>query len=324
MNLKLQVIKRLNLSRILWSSLDNGLYCFNFHRIGNWKEASFDPCVYSCDAENFRKHLLFLQANFRIISLEELSEIIKNKQVVTEKLALITFDDGYSDNYHVAYPILKSLNLTATFFITTSLIGANTVPWWDEIAWHVKHCAGQSIQLNDWVKPIVINRKVSREDIRKVLQKIKNKPEKISEQLFELKTIASTKINNNLQKNLFMSWDQVNEMARNNMSFGAHSHTHRVFSSLSMSEVEFEVAESKRLIERNLCKPVKSLSYPIGHANTYHHSMFDIIEKKGYEFAFSFRGVVNHQPSKNRFELGRFSIDQPFSDRILKEMILSA
>ena len=324
MNIKRQLIKRLNLSKLFWPHLSNGLYCFNFHRIGKWQETDFDPCVFSCDEENFRRYMIFLKKHFRIVSLEELTAIIESNKPVTEKLALITFDDGYADNYHLAYPILKSLQLSATFFITTSLVDSDITPWWDEIAWHVKHCAGKSICLNDWSQAIKIDKLVSKQNIRSVLQRVKSTPAAIDSQLQQLKEISKSPIPDENKKNMFISWQQLIEMSENNMSIGTHSHTHKVFTCLTEDELNFELEESKRLIELNLAKSIDSLSYPVGSSSTYSHTMFDAISSKGYKLAFSFRGVINGKPSDNRFELGRFSIDQPFNERVFKEMILSA
>jgi peptidoglycan/xylan/chitin deacetylase (PgdA/CDA1 family) len=324
MNLKKQLIKRLNLSKILWPSLANGLYCFNFHRIGNWEHTLFDPCVFSCDEDNFKSYLIFLKNNFRIITQEELNQIIDNNTPITEKLALITFDDGYADNYHVAYPLLKSLNLPATFFITTNLVGSTHIPWWDEIAWHVNHCEGKTIQLSNWQQAIEIDVPANKDNIRKILQQIKVTPNKIESQLQELREISKEPIPDNSKESIFVTWQQLLEMSENNMTIGAHSHTHKIFSCLTESELSFELKESKRLIETNLAISVKSLSYPIGSVTTYSRSMFDTISDNGYKLAFSFSGVINNKPHENRFELGRFSIDQPFNERELMEMILGA
>jgi len=324
MNIKNQLIKRLNLSKLLWPTLANGLYCFNFHRIGHWQDTSFDPCVFSCDEENFRQYLIFLNSNFRIITLEELTNIIEKNSPITEKLALITFDDGYADNYHIAYPILKSLNLSATFFITTSLVDSKIIAWWDEIAWHVRQCAGKTIKLNNWRKGIDIEMPASQINIRQVLQQVKAMSSTIELQVQEFRDLSKTSVPDELRDNVFISWPQLVEMSENKMSIGAHSHSHKVFSCLTESELNFELEESKRLLELHLQKSVDSLSYPVGGSNTYNHDMFATISAKGYKLGFSFRGITNHNPRVNRFELGRLSIDQPFDGRKLMEMILSA
>jgi peptidoglycan/xylan/chitin deacetylase (PgdA/CDA1 family) len=324
MNVKHQLIKRLNLSKILWPFLDNGLYCFNFHRIGSWQETSFDPCVFSCDAENFEKYLFFIKNNFRVVSLDEINNIIEKKLPIKEKLALITFDDGYSDNYHNAFPLLKSLGLPATFFVTTSLIDSNLVPWWDEIAWHVRQLANKTIKLTPWHNALTIDKEPSRQNIRNILQKIKVNPALIQSQLDELRVLTSVSIPNNEMKNIFMTWQQLEEMVKNNMTIGAHSHTHKVFTCLSEDELNFELKESKRLIDLNLSQNIMCLSYPVGNSTTYNKSMYGTIASQGYKLAFSFSSIININLNENRFEIGRFPIDRPFNERIFKEMILSA
>jgi len=323
MNIKNQLIKRLNLSKLLWPTLANGLYCFNFHRIGKWQDTAFDPCVFSCDDENFKQYLIFLKKNFRIITLDELTKMIENDSPITEKLALLTFDDGYADNYYIAYPILKSLSLSATFFITTSLVDSKIIPWWDEIAWHAKHCSGKTIRLNDWRQAVFIEMPASRANIKKVLQQVKASPTTIESQLKEISDLSKSPIPDSFKNNSFISWHQLIEMSKNRMCIGAHSHTHKIFSCLTEPELNFELEESKKLLEWHLQTSVNSLSYPVGGANTYNRNMFDTISAKGYKLGFSFRAIINKNPQQNRFELGRFSIDQPFNKRQLMEMILS-
>jgi peptidoglycan/xylan/chitin deacetylase (PgdA/CDA1 family) len=324
MKIKHQLIKRLNLSKVLWPFLNNGLYCFNFHRIGKWQDSSYDPCVYSCDAENFEKYLFFIKNNFRVISLDEVNHIIENKTPIKEALALITFDDGYSDNYHIAFPRLRSLKLPATFFITTNLINSDLIPWWDEIAWYVRQLANKTIKLTPWHHAITIDNKPSRQNIRNVLQQIKSTPSLIESQLAELRALTPEKLPNHEIKNVFMTWKQLEEMAKNNMAIGAHSHTHKVFSCLSEAELNFELKESKRLIELNLSTNIFCLSYPVGNSTTYNKSMYDAISSSGYKLAFSFNAIINKNLSDNSFEIGRFPIDRPFNERVFKEMILSA
>ena len=97
------------LKQLLWKVLPNGVYCFNYHRIGNPEQTAFDPNVFSCTAEIFEQHLHFFQKHFEIISTDDLLDLYPNNSV-SKKYAVITFDDGYQDNYQFAYPLLKQLN----------------------------------------------------------------------------------------------------------------------------------------------------------------------------------------------------------------------
>src|SRR3989344_7467110 len=55
---------------------------------------------YNANPQNFEKHMQFLkQHGYKVISLEQLVNIIKEKKPLPRKSVVITFDDGYQDNY---------------------------------------------------------------------------------------------------------------------------------------------------------------------------------------------------------------------------------
>ena len=70
--------------------------------------------------ERFREHMTALKANgFTPISFQEYYDYRVNGAFLPAKPIIISFDDGYITNYEYAYPILKELNMKATFFAVT-------------------------------------------------------------------------------------------------------------------------------------------------------------------------------------------------------------
>jgi len=91
-----------------------GLRILMYHRIANDKTKL---CV---TPEMFEKHLQYLKQNYNVINFWEL---YKNPNEINDNSVIITFDDGYLDNYTNALPLLKKYNLPATVFLVTDLIG---------------------------------------------------------------------------------------------------------------------------------------------------------------------------------------------------------
>lgn len=70
--------------------------------------------------EKLKEQLEFLKSEgYKSLSLQEFSDYILNNAPVPEKSVLITFDDGYMDNYDNAFPVLKELNMKAVIFCIT-------------------------------------------------------------------------------------------------------------------------------------------------------------------------------------------------------------
>jgi peptidoglycan/xylan/chitin deacetylase (PgdA/CDA1 family) len=71
---------------------------------------------------NFKKHMEYLSKDFNVVSMDELISMCKMNVSPDRDTAVITFDDGFKDNYTDAYPILKTNGLSATIFVSIKFI----------------------------------------------------------------------------------------------------------------------------------------------------------------------------------------------------------
>lgn len=81
---------------------------------------------------DFEQHMKWLQEyGYTSITPEELYNFIVNGSELPEKPVLITFDDGYKDNYTNAYPIMKKYGFKGTIFVVTGFLGVydNYLTW---------------------------------------------------------------------------------------------------------------------------------------------------------------------------------------------------
>src|SRR5262245_24201341 len=84
----------------------------------------------SIDLEMFERYCRFFRQHFRVISLPQLVAKLERRERLQREL-VITFDDGYLDNFENAAPILERYSLPATFFVVSEWMGSTIVPWWD-------------------------------------------------------------------------------------------------------------------------------------------------------------------------------------------------
>ena len=76
--------------------------------------------------ENFAKQMEYIKKNgYEVITLDELVGSIRNKEHLKRNKVVITFDDGYQDNFINAYPVLKKYQFPATIFLITDFIDKN-------------------------------------------------------------------------------------------------------------------------------------------------------------------------------------------------------
>jgi len=115
----------------------------------------------SVSPEQFEEHLRYLkQAGYETISLHDLALALQIGQPLPERPIIITFDDGYRDNYENAFPLLQAYGFTATFFLITDLIDGGNEAYltWDQVI--AMHQAGMAIEAHGRTHPDLRGRDV--------------------------------------------------------------------------------------------------------------------------------------------------------------------
>ncbi len=300
-------LNRLLLRVHRWS----GLLVLNYHRIGDWDKSLLDRHLFSASAENFEKQIRYLTSNFDLIGLDDLEDVLNKK---SGRHVMISFDDGYRDNYEHAFPVLKNQNAPATFFLTTGYLDNMPVPWWDEIAWMVRSATSFKLPQGGWLEqPLEWNEQSEESIIHQILKCYKQLPPHQTEPFlnFLAEETNSGRYSQPQEEPLWMTWDMVREMRFAGMSFGGHTVNHPVLSTLSKADQNFEIAECKRRLEEELNEPVETFSYPVGGVSAFNQITQECLKENGFRWAFSYYGGYHRFASAtfNPFDLPRIPIE---------------
>jgi len=123
------IVLSLGVFYLFWLSPKYTVPILTYHAIG-YGEGSF-----FVTPENFSKQMEYIKKNgYEVITLDELVKGIQSNKHFKKNKVVITFDDGYQDNFKYAYPILTEFHYPATIFLITDYMGKEKgFLGWDEI-----------------------------------------------------------------------------------------------------------------------------------------------------------------------------------------------
>src|SRR5262245_18479440 len=107
----------------------------------------YDFGLLSATPEDFAWQMRYIADHCHPVSGEDLHEYLRGKRELPKRPVMVTFDDGFHDNYRNAFPILKSAGVPALFFLTTGHIGTNKVFWFQRAYFLAYRCAIGAIKL---------------------------------------------------------------------------------------------------------------------------------------------------------------------------------
>ncbi len=294
------------------------LVVLTYHRIAERDTDLFYDPVISAAPQSFRMQIEWLRKHMRILTLLELDNRIQTAAPWTEQAAFITFDDGYHDNFTTAVSILNELNVPATFFIPTEFLQSPKLPWWDHVAYIIKKTRMRRLLLNcdpsHTRLPLDVElENTSRPDammtiIRAILAG------RVTDLPWFLEHLAAraeiTVESEYLGKSLFMSWEQMRQLAdtEGRLTIGSHSHSHLDLGKLDERSLERELVLSKQILQERLGREVSALAYPFGWYGTYNQTTRSSAIKAGYRLAFISQSGVNHPRKLDPFEICRLGV----------------
>jgi peptidoglycan/xylan/chitin deacetylase (PgdA/CDA1 family) len=273
--------------RGLWA---RSLTVVNYHRIDDPYRKDFDsfkPNV-SATPHDFDRQMDYLAKWFNVVSLKEIVAWLDGRQNLPPYAVLITFDDGYLDNYTAAFPILRKYNFPALIFLTTAHIGTDAPFYWDLAAYCFSHTQSDHLAFPDgrvahWSDRAQLDR-VSTAWI----EAMKTAPEAEKQiQVQRLPDLLRVSFPAGYFQKLMMNWDQVREMQNGGIEFGAHTIHHPILTRVSMEQAWEEVVGSKSRIEAELGETVLGFAYPNGGASDVDDRIEKLVAESGIRAAFT-------------------------------------
>ena len=218
-------------------------------------------------------------------------ELLQSERWHPDKLnILLTFDDGYANNYALAFPLLQKFDIPALFFVSTWNISSGEVFWFDRVV-----CAIQENRLTDLdLQPQGLRR------YRLPLMDDSRRWDSIQTILEDLKSIGNASHptvqaaldrldpggGSSCGENCYQPLDEANilEMHRSGLCFfGSHSHRHDILTLLGAEDLQHNLAVSRQVLENLLGVPIEHISYPNGNVDA---RVSDACKETGYRFGY--------------------------------------
>lgn len=308
-------------SLLSWMTRWTGVLTLNYHRIGESTGSPFAGHLWSATTRDFEAQIEWLKSRFTVISPDMLAAAIASRK---GQYVLITFDDGYRDNYTNAFPILKRHKLPATFFVTTGFIDNSQLTWWDEIAWMVMTSHQKAIELPGWLPSNVVFDKPNRERAIRTLSKAYYAMPAAKNSSF-LSAIGNATGTGRyclpVDNEMWMTWDMIREMRAAGMFIGGHTVNHPVLGNIPHEEQRKEIETCGRRLEEELGEPMRLFSYPYGLAGDFGPETKECLRAAGVRFAFSYYGGYNRFSEWDDYDIRRTGVERFMTVDVFKSIV---
>jgi len=310
-----------------WLPKRDSLLILNYHRLGDPYSTPYDPGLFSATAEQFEAQVAFVARHLIPVTLKETLGLIEGGGDSHHGCrALITFDDGYLDNFEIAFPILKRFGMQGVFFLPTAFIGTRGIPWWDTIAFLVRSARNRRFTLH-YPEDLALD--LDAAPLSAVLRRtlaLYKRPEMTDSERFitELESACGGRRPNSGGERCFMDWDEVQQMIAGGMAIGGHTHTHRLLGRLPAGEQLQELTECRQALRAKAGITVETMAYPVGSHTSFTSQTKSLAAQAGYRAAFSYYGGINRPDRFDPFDVRRVAVDWSSLERFTMQTTFAA
>jgi len=257
------------------------------------------PEIKGMDKMQFRHQIEFMKNNFKVVTMEQVIDAVEGKSELPGDALLLTFDDGYIDNYTFALPVLEEYGVQGSFFIpgktfaTHQLLDVNKI--------HYMLAAANVFELVDDVKKQMNYYRGNEYDFAPtedlfaeyaVASRFDNKETVFVKQM--LQTVLPEALRNTISSNLFekyvrvteeqlayelyMTEEQVRTMRRHGMFVGLHGYDHYWLGNLEPEQMKQDISRALDTLDEFIDRKKWVMNYPYG---SYNQHVLDYIGENG-------------------------------------------
>ena len=282
-------------------------YIYTFHMVCPERDYLAPIDEIRVSPEYFETFLREQQKRLEFISIDKVPERMAHQRQ-GKPFGVITFDDGYEDNYTYAYPILKRLGIPFTIYVSVNLVNDHTPIWNYPLI--IERIIKQNGELNiDGVHYYCWTQEQKIETFKQLKGLLFSLP--YDHQQEEFKRIIGAYLKKDVFIQNTMTWEQIEELANDpHCTIGSHTMSHCRLTIADDKSLQYELGESKRLLEQHIAKPVEHLSYPYGWKYDVSAEAIAFAQQAGYKTALrSFGGPVRMQ-DKDLFNIKRIQVNE--------------
>ncbi|MCR8486993.1 MAG: polysaccharide deacetylase family protein [Crenarchaeota archaeon] len=306
LNRVLLILDRVKLLDLAIKLKSPNLVVITYHNVGphDFHVQTFEEPITPALIE---KQVLFLLKSGYIVSSlgDALTTLAESPR---QKVAAITFDDGYKGVYEYAYPILRKRRIKATLYLTAGFVRHRIAPWWEQL-----HCitsrAEKEGKLHELTRLISQIKGGSWRLHEMQASRLKPWIESVVRAMdaHELKDLVNTLSKNlgigvpeDLYSTIMLDLNEIKEMVEYGFEVGGHGLWHVNLSILNNDRLTEEVKESLDFV-KTLYKGIYTFAYPFG---IYNDSVIEAIESSEFKAAVTLDPHLNYL-STNTYTLGR-------------------
>jgi peptidoglycan/xylan/chitin deacetylase (PgdA/CDA1 family) len=258
--------------------------------------------------ENFARHLAWLAGNTRPLLPSEFAARLDRSAMTQFTLdggkprVLLTFDDGYADNFHHALPLLVEHGRSAVVFALTGMVGTDQPFWWDaleQIVFDGWPAAGGWSLPDGALVPAYPDRALTYRILHSVLKPLADDARRAVLASLAAQAAVTPRANGDSRS---MRWQELRAWRAAGLQVGGHTRTHAQLSALGANELRDEVAGSKQYLEQQLGAPVEMFAYPYGSTGDFDARAVQTARDAGFHCAFA------NRPGHTRWARDRFAL----------------
>jgi len=230
----------------------------------------------------------YLKQNYNVLPVSTALEWADKGIQSKKPIALVTFDDGYKNNFLWAYPVMKDLGLPFTIFVVTDHIDSQKLFWFDEIIMLIQAERRSYFDLRSWGLGVfafpVSDQEMRWSSIQDLLEKLKTVDSGMRREIIAEVSGHDT-INKEISKEfLVLGSHDLRELVSSGLvEVGSHTDGHEILTVLDAKRVHATISRSIDILESLIGLKMRYFSYPNGDFND---STKDIVAKCGLQAAF--------------------------------------